>query len=229
MKVLLAFLANTAANFLIGLLVAKFLGPEEYGRFALAFSIAVVVQTALYDWLRLSATRFYSQRTRENAPIIRATLGSSFVAVTALLVIGTFAYSVFGPELDFDSELILLALLTATANGLFDYSTALARARFEDGAYGRLVLVKNAFSLVLIGSGAFLFRSAGVALAGGVASLLGTVILSRARPARSRRALYGRQGGDGERPHRLQRADRRRASALSGHAAGLAVDRRERL
>ncbi|PPD46513.1 MAG: teichoic acid transporter [Methylocystis sp.] len=180
MKVLLAFLANTAANFLIGLLVAKFLGPEEYGRFALAFSIAVVVQTALYDWLRLSATRFYSQRTRESDPIIRSTLGSSFVAITALLVIATFLYSLIGPELDFDSELILLALLTATANGLFDYSTALARARFEDSAYGRLVLVKNLLSLILIGGGAFLFHSAGVALAGGVASLFGTVLLSRA-------------------------------------------------
>jgi O-antigen/teichoic acid export membrane protein len=53
------------------------------------------------------------------------------------------------------------------------------RARFEDGAYGRLVLVKNLFAFVLIGGGAFWFRSAGVALAGGVASLLGTVFLSR--------------------------------------------------
>jgi len=179
LKVLLAFLANTATNFIIGLLVAKFLGPEEYGRFALAFSIAVVVQTALYDWLRLSATRFYSQRTRENDPIIRSTLGTSFVAVTAFLAISTLVYSAIGPELDFDSELILLALLTATANGLFDYSTALARARFEDGAYGRLVLVKNVLSFLLIGGGAFWFRSAGVALAGGVASLLGTVFLAR--------------------------------------------------
>ncbi|MFO1126327.1 MAG: hypothetical protein U1E25_14350 [Methylocystis sp.] len=59
MNVLLAFLANTIVNFIIGLTVAKFLGPEEYGRFALAFSIAVVVQTALYDWLRLSATRLF--------------------------------------------------------------------------------------------------------------------------------------------------------------------------
>ena len=40
MNVLLAFLANTIVNFVIGLTVAKFLGPEEYGRFALAFSIA---------------------------------------------------------------------------------------------------------------------------------------------------------------------------------------------
>ncbi|WP_330083697.1 lipopolysaccharide biosynthesis protein [Methylocystis iwaonis] len=180
MKVLLAFLANTATNFIIGLMVAKFLGPEEYGRFALAFSIAVVVQTALYDWLRLSATRFYSQRTRENEPVIRSTLGTSFVVVSVFLALSTLLYSLVGPELDFDSELILLALLTATANGLFDYSTALARARFEDGAYGRLVLVKNILAFILLGGGAFVFHSAGVALAGGVASLLGSVFLTRA-------------------------------------------------
>lgn len=179
LKVLLAFLANTATNFVIGLLVAKFLGPEEYGRFALAFSIAVVVQTALYDWLRLSATRFYSQRTRENDPVIRSTLGASFVVASVFLASSTLLYSLVGPELDFESELILLALLTATANGLFDYSTALARARFEDGAYGRLVFVKNILAFLLIGGGAFVFRSAGVALAGGVASLLGSVLLVR--------------------------------------------------
>ncbi|MGJ0508061.1 MAG: lipopolysaccharide biosynthesis protein [Methylocystis sp.] len=179
MSVLLAFLANTITNFIIGLLVAKFLGPEEYGRFALAFSIAVVVQTALYDWLRLSATRFYSRRTRESEPIIRSTLGASFLLVTAFLFVTTLVYALIGPTLDFDSELILLALLTATANGLFDYSTALARARFEDAAYGRLVLVKNMLAFVLIGGGAYVFRSAGVALAGGVASLFGTVLISR--------------------------------------------------
>jgi O-antigen/teichoic acid export membrane protein len=180
-RVLLAFLANTATNFIIGLLVAKFLGPEEYGRFALAFSIAVVVQTALYDWLRLSATRFYSQRTRESDPVVRSTLGSSFVAVTVFLCLSTLLYAMVGPPLDFDNELILLALATATANGLFDYSTALARARFEDAAYGRLIFVKNILAFSLIAGGAFLFRSAGVALAGGVASLLGTVYLARAR------------------------------------------------
>lgn len=179
MKVVLAFLLNTITNFIIGLLVAKFLGPEEYGRFALAFSIAAVVQAALYDWLRFSATRFYSQRTRENDPLVRSTLGTSFVIVTVFLAVATLLYSLIGPTLDFDNELILLALLTATANGLFDYSTALARARFEDSAYWRLVAVKNILAFLLIGGGAYIFRSAGIALAGGVASLFGTVILAR--------------------------------------------------
>lgn len=179
MNVLLAFLVNTIANFIIGLMVAKFLGPEEFGRFALAFSIAVVVQTALYDWLRLSATRFYSQRTRDKEPVVRSTLDAAFIAVTLFLAFATGLYALIGPPLDFESNLILLALLTAVANGLFDYCTALVRARFHDPAYVRLMLAKNALALAFIGGGAFFFQSAAVALAGGVASLFGTVILGR--------------------------------------------------
>jgi len=179
LKVLLAFLANTIANFIIGLLVANFLGPEEYGRFALAFAIAVVVQTALYDWLRLSATRFYSGRARDGDPVVRSTLAVAFPVITLLLFGCAGVYAFVGPTLDFDGALIMLALATATANGLFDYSTAVARARFDDGSYGKLVLVKNILALTLIGGGAFVFRSAGVALAGGVVSLIGAALFTR--------------------------------------------------
>ena len=180
MNVLLAFLANSATNVVIGLLVAKYLGPEEYGRFAIAFSISAVVQTALFDWLRLAATRFYSVRVRDQKPVVRATLDMSFVAVVCALALTTLLFAYFGPTLDFDGVLILLALLTAVVNGLFDYSTALVRARFDDHLFGRLVFVKNALSLLLTGGGAFLFHSAGVALAGTIASLFGTVIAARA-------------------------------------------------
>jgi O-antigen/teichoic acid export membrane protein len=179
-NVLLAFLANSATNVVIGLLVAKYLGPEEYGRFAIAFSISAVVQTALFDWLRLAATRFYSVRVRDQKPVVRATLDMSFVAVVCALALATFLFAYLGPTLDFDGVLILLALLTAVVNGLFDYSTALVRARFDDLLFGRLVLVKNLLSLILTGGGAFLFHSAGVALAGTIASLFGTVIAARA-------------------------------------------------
>ena len=180
MNVLLAFLANSATNVVIGLLVAKYLGPEEYGRFAIAFSISAVVQTALFDWLRLAATRFYSVRVRDQKPVVRATLDMSFVAVVCALALATVLFAYLGPTLDFDGVLILLALLTAVVNGLFDYSTALVRARFDDHLFGRLVFVKNLLSLLLTGGGAFLFHSAAIALAGTIASLFGTVIAARA-------------------------------------------------
>ena len=54
----IAFAANALANFLVGLLVAKFLGPTEYGRFAIAFAASVMINSAGFDWIRLSAIRF---------------------------------------------------------------------------------------------------------------------------------------------------------------------------
>jgi O-antigen/teichoic acid export membrane protein len=178
--VLIAFLTNSITNFVIGLVVAKYLGPEEYGRFALAFAITAVVQTALFDWLRLAATRFYSNKVRESQPVVRASLDLSFGVVTGSLALATALFGFLGPKLDFNSELLLLALLVAVVNGLYDYSTALVRARFEDGLYWRLVIVKNLLSLVLTGGGALLFHSAAVAMAGVVVSLLGTVVAARA-------------------------------------------------
>ena len=58
MTVFLVSFCNILFNFAIGLLVAKFLGPEEYGRFALAYATAIFVQTGFFDWIRLGATRF---------------------------------------------------------------------------------------------------------------------------------------------------------------------------
>lgn len=178
--VLAAFLANTIANFIIGLLVAKFLGPEEYGRFALAFAVSLMVQTAAFDWLRLSATRFYSARVRESEPAIRSTLDASFVILAAALAVAGGAFLYVAPPLTLGDALIALALATAAINGLFDYSTALLRARFEDRLYGRVALAKNVLALALTGGGAFYFHSAGMALAGSLASLFGAVLTARA-------------------------------------------------
>ena len=69
-------------NFLVGLLVAKFLGPAEFGRFAIALATAIIINTGSLDWIRLSAVRFYSARTRAGDPRVRATLDACFTAVS---------------------------------------------------------------------------------------------------------------------------------------------------
>ena len=76
-----AFVSNALFNFLVALLVARFLGPAEYGRFAIAWAAAVLINTAGFDWIRLSAVRFYSQRVREERPAVRATLEACFAAL----------------------------------------------------------------------------------------------------------------------------------------------------
>ena len=180
MKVLLAFFLNVSFNFAVGLLVAKFLGPEEYGRFALALATAVAVQTAFLDWLRLGATRFYSERSRGEDPALRATLDVAFALITAVLAVGTSLLFLTGVNFPLSHGLIALALGAAVANGLFDFSTALVRARFHDGLYIKLVIVKNLLALLLTGGGALYFGSARMALIGGIISLSGSVVAARA-------------------------------------------------
>ena len=180
MKVLLAFFINVVFNFGVGLLVAKFLGPAEYGRFALTLATAMAVQTAFLDWIRLGATRFYSEQSRGTEPALRATLDVAFALIIAAMALGTALLFSTGVHFPLSHGLIALALGAAVANGLFDFNTALVRARFQDNLYVKLILVKNLFAIGLTGGGAFYFASARMAMIGGIASIIGSVIVARA-------------------------------------------------
>ena len=179
MKVVAAFVVNSMFNFVIGLLVAKFLAPEEYGRFALSLAISIVVQTALFDWIRLAAVRFYSARARVEQPQIRATLDYAFAAIASLLGLAIIAILMSGFELTLDIRLIALAIGVAVTNGLFDFNAALVRARFRDGLYGRLIITKNVLALGLTAGGALVFHSAYAALIGVCFSMAGSLLVTR--------------------------------------------------
>jgi len=190
------FVLNSLLNFVVSLLVAKFLGPAEYGRFILALSAAVVVQTVLFDWLRLSATRFYSERDRRERPQLRATLDAAFLVVATLAAAAGAIELSFGFDAGLPAELAAAALFVAIANGLFDFASALMRARFLDKSYGALVIAKNLLSFALTVGGAFVFASARVAFLGMIVSILGSLLLARrdladpgAPPTRAESAL----------------------------------------
>jgi O-antigen/teichoic acid export membrane protein len=180
MTIFLVSFCSILFNFAIGLLVAKFLGPEEYGRFALAYATAIFVQTGFFDWIRLGATRFYSERIRSEEPALRATLDFGFAIITAGLTVGTCLLLFSGVKFTLSYGLIGLALGVAVTNGLFDYHTALVRACFDDRLFARLALVKNVVAFTLMGGGAFLFGSAKMTLIGTIISLGGSVVTARA-------------------------------------------------
>lgn len=180
MTVFLVSLCNIVFNFAIGLLVAKFLGPEEYGRFALAYATAIFVQAGFFDWIRHGATRFYSQRIRTAEPALRATLDLAFAVITLGLAVGATLLLFSGIKFTLSYGLIALALAVAAANGLFDYHTALVRACFDDRLFTRLLLVKNILAFAMMGGGAFLFGSAKMTLAGTIISLAGSIVTARA-------------------------------------------------
>lgn len=190
MRVLAAFLVNTLFNFVIGLLVAKFLGPDQFGRFALATAVGMMIQTVGFEWIRLSAVRFYSERVRESQPQLRATLDLAFAAVSVVLAAAALLYLLSGIKFSLSQPLIVLAFGAAITNGLFDYHTALVRARFQDRLYAMLVISKNILALVLTIGGAFIYQSASMTLAGMCLAMASSVFLAR-------RALSDRLAGPG--------------------------------
>lgn len=205
MSVVLTFLINTIFNLIVGLIVAKFLGPEEYGKFALAIAVMTFGQTLAFEWIRLSAVRFYSERTRIDAPNIRATLNSAFVRAVLLYAPVGLALAFLGPAFSLPRELFALACAAAIANGLFDYQTALVRAQFDDRLYFRVIVTKNVLALVVTTGAAWATGSAKAALIAGMATLLVSVFLWRARLADS---AVG-----------LKQADPRLARHYAGYAA----------
>jgi O-antigen/teichoic acid export membrane protein len=172
----LAFAANALSNFVVGLLVARFLGPSEFGRYAIAWAGAVLVNTVAFDWLRLSAVRFASERARAENPAVRATLEACFIVATAVVAPLALGIALMRIDLGLAPELVAMAALTGVASGLFEFRTALARARFLDRIYARIVLAKNALGFLLTVGGALVFRSAAMALAGTCLSVAGAMI-----------------------------------------------------
>ena len=73
----------------------------------------------------------------------------AFALITAVLAVGTSLLFMTGVRFPLSHGLIALALGAAVANGLFDFNTALVRARFHDGLYIKLIIVKNLLALLL--------------------------------------------------------------------------------
>lgn len=182
MAVIAAFVLNAGLNFVLGLLVAKLLGPADFGRFALATAGAIVLNTVLFEWLRLSATRFYSGRVRASEPWIRHGLDRAY-AILALLLLAAAALAGglgLGDGPDGHGAILCGAMLAALGIGVFDYHAALARARFDGRLYFGLVAVKNGLAFALMAGAAwYLPQPAWVLAAAGLSQLLAVLILRR--------------------------------------------------
>jgi O-antigen/teichoic acid export membrane protein len=172
MIVILTFIINAAFNFSLGLLVAHFLGPEDFGRYALAQALGIMLNTALIDWVRNSASRFYSEKTRENAPEIRASLDLAFAVSSVAVCVICLILVAFDVRFELSATLAAMVPAVAVTNAMFDYHAALTRALFAERLFSRLVIAKNMLCLLLMVGGAWYFKSPLMVLAGMCVSLI---------------------------------------------------------
>jgi O-antigen/teichoic acid export membrane protein len=179
MTVLVPFVINAGLNFVLGLLIAYFLGPAAFGLYAIGAAIVVLVNTALLDWLKLSAIRFYSLTARESQPEIRATLDLLAAGITIALSGLLVAAIAVGIDFKLPAMLLAASVLGGIGAGLFDYHGAIARARFLDAVYARLIIVKNVLALALMVGGAWLTQDPAIVLLGGLLSVAVALLVVR--------------------------------------------------
>ena len=202
MGIVLTFALNAALNLVVGLVVAGVLGPAEYGRFAIASMAAIVLYTAAFDWLRLSATRFTHSDAKGTE--LDASLDAAFLGLVAAMVLGAAAIGVVGRSAGLSPILAILVALVAAAMGLIEIGAARTRALFLNGAYIRLTLAKNILALTLMVAAAWLTHETAwvlvmLALASALASLaagkrLRLVPSDLARASRGLLVVFARYG-----------------------------------
>lgn len=186
MLTLLTFLVNSLVNFALGLGVAYYLGASEFGVFALAAAGAFVLQTAFFDWLRLSANRFYGKVQDAADPGIIATLNRLTGGIAISLSLCALGIYFGGGGLGVTALVAAMAPMIAITSGLYDFRAAVARASFDNRRYAELVIVKNAVALVLMLGGAYVWHRADIVLFGLCLSALGAAAF----------AGRGQRGGD---------------------------------
>jgi O-antigen/teichoic acid export membrane protein len=160
MAISLTFFLNAAINFVLGLAVAAVLGPAEFGRFSVALVISLTLGTIFFDWARLSATRFYGETARAKHPDLRASLNAAYIVCAILLTAGAFVVIVFRVSVGLSTPLLITAVAASVAVSQFDFWAALARARFLNIAYARLIVIKNVAALILMVAAGLIFHSA---------------------------------------------------------------------
>ena len=179
MLMVASFLANTILNFVLGLAVAGLLGSAEYGRYSVAATIAAIAALAAFEWLRVSTTRSYSRDAHDERPAILASLKLGYLGGSAAILAATAVALALGADFGLGGALVAAAAMASLATGYFDFAGARLRARFEDRAYARLILAKNAIALATMLAAAALFRSASLVLAMLALSSLASILLAR--------------------------------------------------
>lgn len=160
MAISLTFFLNACVNFALGLAVAAVLGPSEYGRFAVAFATALTLGTIVFDWLRLSTTRFYGDKSRNGSPDLRGSLNAMYLGGAVILVVAGLVIWAVGIDVGVSIDLLAAIIAVSVANAQFDFSAALARARFMNTTYAILVVVKNVTALATMVTAGLYFHSA---------------------------------------------------------------------
>jgi len=129
-------MARSVLGFAINLLIARLLGPEQFGVYYLFIVIVIIVHNAIGEGLAPGVVKFYSSDAARGSTESQAVVGSSLflrlsmgvpVVAIGLLYGGWISAHIFG-TLDY-SESIRLAFVAALGSSLLGFGLAILQAK----------------------------------------------------------------------------------------------------
>ncbi len=179
MLIAVAFLLNSAGNFVLGVALSAILGPAEFGRYATVSLAALTLAGSAFDWLRLSTIRFSGDAERQASFV--ASLEAAYLAVALVLYVAAALLWAAGVDFGLGATLVFLTPLFTVAISRVDYSAAQFRARELSRPFALIFALRQAFSFLAVAGVAWLKRDAAATVAAmAIANLAAAIALSPA-------------------------------------------------
>lgn len=124
-------------------LFTHILSPHEYGIYVLGISVAGLISTLLFGWIKTSVLRFASEEGGADVRMSALIAYGVIVMAIPLMVIA----ALFLP--DGSAQYVVPAIFVAYTVGLFEFVLEIFRARQETGSYMRSTILRAALGITL--------------------------------------------------------------------------------
>lgn len=124
----------------------RLLPPDLYGQYALVLAVALLANSVLFQWLRVSLLRFLPAYGEQPA-LLLAALRVGHVAMAGLVLVIGLSASMFAVDAQW-RYLVLLAIPLIWVRGRFDLDLGIAQSRLSPARYGLLAFSRSMLALV---------------------------------------------------------------------------------
>jgi O-antigen/teichoic acid export membrane protein len=156
----LLFGLNAVLNLILMLALARAMPAEAYGSLATWTAGVFFLTTAVFDWVRFSAMRFYTPHSRDGDPAVRATLDLAFLISTLLAAALVFAATTLRLLPGLTGTIALALVVLTVGNAAFEYLAALARNLSNTRVYAWMIALRHGSILICVVPVAALTRDA---------------------------------------------------------------------
>ncbi|MBO9130005.1 polysaccharide biosynthesis C-terminal domain-containing protein [Bacillus sp. 165] len=129
-------------------LYTRLLLPEQYGTFSIVLATAGLLNSIMFQWIRVSLLRFFPQFKEERHQLLSTTF-TAFCSMAAVTGVIFWAMSVLNKAPVGGSAYYLLAFFVTISTAWFELNLEVLRAQLSPKVYGFISLSKAVLTLLI--------------------------------------------------------------------------------